>query len=398
MLWVLRFWLTKVPIIGLWSIGVTSCGSARTRIKPFNWFFALPRMWIMQSDFLSHRATLFTIFHTIINEKLCQTIWEPKSLHERLFLFAFCSLTAWYRVLCSLYCSYIRRNIFRCEIPRSFFPLPRIIPELLRPNEKKPNHSMDFNLRNLFTVFDFSSCCFLRFSWKRMMKICWRRNQIKEWRRRRGTSERERLKLSWCLFIFSFYYLLARSDDTFKTIPDLFTVDWVFDFVRTIVVPILSDGIMLRTLQIVVASSIAFYSNPLFFFSLQIKTRGGWWFYNYSSNGTAPTDAEHSTAVDGQPTDGSRWEENAPSNRQQQRAPPHAEYQRWIPKFASTFAPPRRREAQQGESLKIFYARHFFISSTNSSTSENWWLDFRNVNRPMRDNEAAYNVELTKWI
>lgn len=152
----------------------------------------------------------------------------------------------------------------------------------------------------------------------------------------------------------------------------------------TIVVPILSDGIMLRTLQTIVASSIAFLLKSTFLLFLQIKTRGGWWFYNNSSNGTAPTDAEHSTAVDGQPTDGPRWEENATSNRQQQRAPPHAEHQRWIPKLASTFAPPRRREAQQGESLKIFHARHFFTSSTNSSSSENWWLNFRNVNQPPR--------------
>lgn len=97
------------------------------------------------------------------------------------------------------------------------------------------------------------------------------------------------------------------------------------------------------------------YGFFLLVFQLQIKTRRGRRFDNNSSDGTATTTptAKHSTAVDGLPTDGSRREEDAPSDCQQQWAPSDAEHQRWIPKFASTLAAPWRRKAQQGESLKL---------------------------------------------
>lgn len=69
-------------------------------------------------------------------------------------------------------------------------------------------------------------------------------------------------------------------------------------------------------------------SRYLFFFRLQIKTRRGRRFDNHSSDGTATTTstAKHSTAVDGLATDGSRWEEDAPSDCQQQWAPSNAEH------------------------------------------------------------------------
>lgn len=120
-------------------------------------------------------------------------------------------------------------------------------------------------------------------------------------------------------------------------------------------------------------------TKPLFsLYSLQIKTRRRWRLNNNSSHGSTPATSKPPT-VHRPKTNGSRWEENAPPNRKfvsyrssimtrawiiltsqllflrtQQRASSHAKHQRWIPKFASTFATPRRWKAQQGESKICF--------------------------------------------
>lgn len=217
MLWVLRFWLTKVPIIGLWSIGVTSCGSARTRNQAIQLIFR-PRSNVNYAIgfSLSSRDSFHNFPHnnkrkTVSNHLRSEIAsWAPVPFR---LLQSHCLLSGALLSLLQLYTA----EYFSLRNSSLLLPPSRVIPELLRPNEKS-RITRWLLIQGIYLPFSISRRAASYDSPESVMrmKICWRRNRIKEWRRRRrGTSERERLKLSWCLFIFSFYYLLARSDDTY---------------------------------------------------------------------------------------------------------------------------------------------------------------------------------------
>lgn len=201
------FWLTKYPF------DVTRQFSNESGHIDFSLF-----RQIMQSHFLSSRDNIFHFSHN--KSFLSQAEkWEPKRSRSARFMSScsflslchlkICSFEPLTRELCSLLLHKSPSDNFsRYSFPRSFASSFVRLPPKSENFCRRPS-SMAFNSRNLFTVcFNFLSCCFTA-----LRNIILSKSQ-RYWGVD-GERESERDSSADVYLYFSFYYLLARSDDSF---------------------------------------------------------------------------------------------------------------------------------------------------------------------------------------